>query len=214
MLCQTAIVYDRKVGDKVLSFGHEGVLYRRSFVMYDKQTDSLWVHTTGEAINGAMKGRTLTFLPSVVTTWQRWKARHPKTLVLTGKRGPAAMGRFDIARRPERYGLSVGQGKDPKLYPIPLLASRRVISDTYEGRPIVLLWDAPSSTGRAYECGDNEFAWKDGRLVDGKGGVWDLLRAAPAGGSAAPLKALPATPWLVERWQGFYPSGRIYAGSK
>ena len=50
MLCQTSIVYSRKIGEKTYSFGHEGVLYRRSFIMYDKQTESLWIHTTGEAV--------------------------------------------------------------------------------------------------------------------------------------------------------------------
>ncbi len=60
-------MYGRELDGKTYTFGHEGVLYRQSFVMYDKQTDSLWVHTTGEAIKGALKGKVLTFLPSTVT---------------------------------------------------------------------------------------------------------------------------------------------------
>ena len=87
MLCQTAIVYSRKVDDQVLSFGHEGTLYERSFIMYDKQTDSLWVHTTGEAVVGEYQGKVLEFLPSTVTTWKRWRGDHPSTLVLNVKRG-------------------------------------------------------------------------------------------------------------------------------
>ena len=214
MLCQTAIVYDRKVGDKVLSFGHEGVLYRRSFVMYDKQTDSLWVHTTGEAINGAMKGKTLTFLPSVIMKWKRWKALHPDTTVLTGKRGSARMGHFGLTDEPEKYGLSVGQGKAPKLYPIALLAAQRAINDAHDGISIVVLWDAASGTARAYERGTLEFRWKDDRLVDAKGTPWDLLRGVPKKGKAKPLKEVPATTWLIQRWKGFYPGGAVYAAPK
>ena len=113
MLCQTAIVYSRIVGDETLSFGHEGVLYRQSFIMYDRETDSHWVHTTGECVKGEMKGKTLTFLPSTVTSWASWKALHPETTVLTGRRARGMMGRFDFGTQPERYGLSIGQGPSP-----------------------------------------------------------------------------------------------------
>ncbi len=66
-------MYGRKLGEKTLSFGHEGVLYRRSFVMYDRETESLWVHVTGEAIKGELKGNRLDFSPSEVVSWRTWK---------------------------------------------------------------------------------------------------------------------------------------------
>jgi hypothetical protein len=39
--------------------------------------------------------------------------------------------------------------------------------------------------------------------------MWDLLRGRPEAGEGPALEELPATPWLIERWQGFYPEGPI-----
>ena len=198
----------------MLSFGHEGILYRRSFMMYDKETDSLWVHATGEAVKGAYKGKVLTFLPSQVMPWGRWKKRHPGTSVLTGQRGHPRMALFELGQQPEKYGLSIGQGKMPKLYPISLLSEARVINDVHEERPIVLLWDADSKTAQAFERGKHTFVWKDGALLDEAGGKWDALRGllpgALPGEKPVRLKQVVATTWLMERWQGFYPHGETY----
>ena len=79
-------MYGRQLEGETLSFGHEGILYENSFVMYDRKTESLWVHVTGRAVWGPLKGKQLEFVPSTVTTWQQWKAAHPRTLVLPGFR--------------------------------------------------------------------------------------------------------------------------------
>jgi len=224
VLCQTAIVHSRKIGDTVYTFGHEGVLYRSSFVMYDKQTDSLWIHTTGEAVKGPSKGKVLTFLPSTVTTWKTWKTLHPQTTVLGGRPAKGFMGHFGMKEKPETYGLSLGQGPDPKLYPFSVLMKRRVVNDTFDGRDVVIVYDAESRTARAYARGEHTFAWKDGALRDEKGRTWDLLRGllagktpTEAGSKAAGSKAgmerlmpLPATTWLLVRWKGFHPHSAVF----
>jgi len=46
-LCNSAIAYDRRVAGRVLSFGTSGRLYDSNLVMYDRQTQSLWVQFTG-----------------------------------------------------------------------------------------------------------------------------------------------------------------------
>ena len=46
-------MYERTLDGQELRFGHEGVLYENSFIMYDKGTESLWVHVTGEAISAS-----------------------------------------------------------------------------------------------------------------------------------------------------------------
>lgn len=209
MLCQTAIVYSRTIDGKAYSFGHEGILYRQSFIMYDKQTGSLWVHTTGEAVKGPLKGKVLTFLPSVVTTWKRWHALHPETRVLTGRRGAEQMGRFGLQEEPGKYGLSVGQGKTPKLYPFESLMASRVVNDVHAGRPIVVLYDVQGRSASAYERGERTFAWKDGRLVDDTGAEWDPLRAMPVEGGKR-LEQVPATTWLISRWKGFHPRAPVH----
>ena len=75
-------MYARSVGGRVLDFGHRGWLYEESFVMYDYQTDSLWVQATGEAIHGQYRGSRLSRLPATQSTWQTWRDLHPETRAL------------------------------------------------------------------------------------------------------------------------------------
>jgi hypothetical protein len=200
-------VYSREVAGKTLRFGHEGVLFRSSFVMYDKQTDSLWIHTLGTAVKGPLKGKQLTFIPSTVTTWGKWKKLHEKTKVLTGRKAKGRMGAFSLAKSLARYGLSVGQGDEVKLYPYPLLQERRVVNDTFGKEKIVVVFDAESATAVAYKRGERTFAWKGGKMVDGKGKAWGMLTGASG---KTRLERVPATPWLAARWKGFYPKGEVY----
>jgi hypothetical protein len=41
-LCNTAIVFDRRVGGKTLDFGVSGNLRNSDLIMYDRQTESWW----------------------------------------------------------------------------------------------------------------------------------------------------------------------------
>jgi hypothetical protein len=75
-------VYARQVGDKVLTFGVSGMLFRDGLVMFDRETDTLWTHVDGRAIKGALKGRVLEIVPSVHATWKEWKTLYPESVVL------------------------------------------------------------------------------------------------------------------------------------
>jgi hypothetical protein len=55
-LCNTALAFDRRLGDRVLDFGTSGLLRHSDLVMWDRQTESLWQQVTGEAIVGTLAG--------------------------------------------------------------------------------------------------------------------------------------------------------------
>jgi uncharacterized protein YbaR (Trm112 family) len=104
-LCHTALVYDRRVKGKTLTLLVSGKLWRNSLVMQDVETGSLWSHVSGEALDGPLKGEQLTVLPAVQTTWERWGAAHPDTLVLH-KPGAVEGSRYaEYAEDPGRFGL-------------------------------------------------------------------------------------------------------------
>jgi hypothetical protein len=199
------------VGKQTLSFGHEGILFKNSFIMYDRQTKSLWVHTMGEAVKGKLKGKQLEFIPSVVTTFKAWKKRHPKTLVLTGRKASRFMGSYNLAKRLDHYGLSIGQGRKTKLYPFRVLREKRVINDEFDGKKVVIVFDEEGVTGRAFDRGKHRFTVKDGKVLDEKGKEWDPV--AMTRGKET-LKSIPATAWLKHRWKGFYPEGDVYEAPK
>jgi hypothetical protein len=80
-------VYARKIEGKVYTFGVSGNLYRSNVLMYDHQTESLWLQVKREAVTGPMTGNRLRTLRSTITTWAKWKKRHPDTRVLTTDTG-------------------------------------------------------------------------------------------------------------------------------
>ena len=126
-------MYSRQLADRVVEFGHEGVLYRNSFIMYDRKTKSLWVHTTGECVKGELKGRQLEFIPSTVTSWRAWKSTHPKSLVLEGKKATGFMGTFSLKEKDaKKFGVSVGQGETTKLYAAGEALDYEVVTDDGE----------------------------------------------------------------------------------
>ena len=49
-LCNATIVFDRRLGERVLDFGTTGRLRKSDLVMYDRQTESWWQQFTGQAI--------------------------------------------------------------------------------------------------------------------------------------------------------------------
>ncbi len=80
-LCNTAVVYDRRLDGKILDFGTTGKLRNSDLVMYDRQTESWWQQFLGKGIIGEMTGKTLKALPARLESWSKFKARAPKGLV-------------------------------------------------------------------------------------------------------------------------------------
>jgi hypothetical protein len=82
-LCGTAMVFNRYINNKLRSFGVSGLLYQSDVLMYDRQTNSLWSQLAMEAISGKSVGKKLTWLPSAHLTFKAWKAKYPKSQVLS-----------------------------------------------------------------------------------------------------------------------------------
>lgn len=80
--CNAGIAFDAVVQKKPLIFSLYGY-YQRSFVMFDRETESLWYQLDGAAIGDKWGNALLTMLPLAVTTWKQWKAQYPTSLVLS-----------------------------------------------------------------------------------------------------------------------------------
>jgi hypothetical protein len=86
-LCNSAVAYDRRVGKRLLDFGTSGRLYQSALVMYDRQTESLWSHFTGQAIAGALTGTKLELFPLATVSWADWREANPDGVVLSQETG-------------------------------------------------------------------------------------------------------------------------------
>jgi len=112
-LCGTALVFDRSIdaSPEPRRFGVSGLLYRSDMLMYDHETESLWSQISAEAVTGPSLGRRLELLRASTLRWADWRARHPKTRVLTRNTGHA-----------RRYGTSpYGDYAESRqlLFPVP-----------------------------------------------------------------------------------------------
>lgn len=81
-LCNSSLVFDRRVEGRVLDFGTTGKLRHSDLIMYDRQTESWWQQFTGTAIVGAMLDRRLDLVPARVESLARFQSRFPDGEVL------------------------------------------------------------------------------------------------------------------------------------
>ena len=86
-LCGSGMSFIRKVEDRGKTFGVSGLLYNSDVLLFDRQTNSLWSQIMGQAISGPEVGRKLEYIPTIFTTWTKWREMYPKTLVLTQNTG-------------------------------------------------------------------------------------------------------------------------------
>lgn len=95
-LCNTALVFERRIDGRVLDFGTTGNLRHSDLVMYDRQTESWWQQAIGEGIVGEYTGRRLTFLPAQIVSLSDFEATYPAGRVLSRETGY----RRDYGRNP------------------------------------------------------------------------------------------------------------------
>ena len=107
-LCNTSLVFDRRVEGRVLDFGTTGKLRNSDLVMYDRQTESWWQQFLGEAIVGELVGTRLKTVPARVESLANFRARAPGGTVLVPT-NPYA----------RRYGMNPYTGYDSRPRPYP-----------------------------------------------------------------------------------------------
>jgi hypothetical protein len=95
-LCNTAIVFDRRLDGVVLDFGTTGNLRNSDLVMYDRQTETWWQQFSGAGIIGTHTGRKLTQVAARLISWKEFRTTHPDADVLSRDTGYAR----DYGRNP------------------------------------------------------------------------------------------------------------------
>lgn len=97
-LCGTCMVFDRRDGEEVMTFGVSGLLYNSDMLMYDRESESLWSQLHMESVAGPKVGQKLHWLASEQMSWGAWKERYPDSKVLSTETGhPRSYGRAPYA---------------------------------------------------------------------------------------------------------------------
>ena len=166
-LCNTAIVFDRRVGDRVFDFGTSGNVRNSDLVMWDRQTESWWQQITGEAIIGEMTGAKLTFLPAPMVSWVDFKESFPDGQVLSRDTGYARdynrppYGDYDALSRTPFLYFGPLDGRLPAMqrivgvyeddvaiaYPFTLFQSVPVVNDRVGDQDVVIFYNPETLSG-------------------------------------------------------------------
>jgi hypothetical protein len=192
-LCNTSLVFDRRVDGRTLDFGTTGNLRKSDLVMYDRETESWWQQFGGAGIVGHYAGTRLDMIPSRIVAWEQFRREHVRGLVLsrdTGHTRPYGQnpyegydevqsgpifptGEDDGDRLPAKERVVfLERGGDAVAVPFSTLAERRVIRVQVGGHRLVVRWrpgvasaldQASISQGR--DVGSAE-VHENGRLVE------------------------------------------------
>ena len=161
-LCNTALVFDRRVEGRVLDFGTSGNLRKSDLVMWDRQTESWWQQITGEAIVGDLTGTRLTVIAAQILSFSDFRDAFPEGLVLSRETGIYPVSTYEVAPYAgyDREGgepFLFGGEVDPRLlplervltieiageaiaYPFSNLSRTPVINDVVGGRDVAVFY--------------------------------------------------------------------------
>jgi hypothetical protein len=159
-LCNTALVFDRRLDGRVLDFGTTGNLRNSDLVMYDRQTESWWQQFGGEAVVGELAGATLEQLPARIVAWEDFSHQHPDGEVLSQDTGferdygrnpyegyddvdssPLfSVGREDDRLPPKARVVFLERGDEAVVVPLTVLAERKRVEVELGGESVVVEW--------------------------------------------------------------------------
>ncbi len=167
-LCNSAVVFDRRVAGKVLRFGVSGNLRYSDLIMWDDLTETWWQQLTGEAIVGHYRGAVLRMISSQLVSFEVFQQRYPAGKVLRGPLG--GYGRnpyiaYDSSPKPflfkgpaddrlfatERV-LAAVVGDQALAYAFSALKESPVVNDKVSEREIVIFWQPGAAS--ALDAGD------------------------------------------------------------
>ena len=160
-LCNTAIAYERQVGERTLDFAVSGLLRNSDLVMYDRSTETLWQQSTGRAIVGNLVGARLTGVPATIVSFGQFRAAYPDGLIMSPETGwfreygQNPYLEYDRPEpRPFLYRGELDERLPPKLrvvsvetpggaafaYPWDFVSEQRVVYDTHDETRVVIFW--------------------------------------------------------------------------
>jgi hypothetical protein len=159
-LCNSSLVFDRRVRGRTLTFGTSGNLRNSDLVMWDRQTESWWQQLTAEAVVGELTGTRLKVLPSQTVSWADFKRLYPEGDVLSRDTGVVrdyGSTPYDSYDRPDvppflfegeaddrlpakERVLAIFAEEDAVVVPFSRLAREPVVETEAGGRPVVALY--------------------------------------------------------------------------
>ena len=204
-------MYDRKQDGKELTLVVSGMLWNRSLVMKDEQTESLWSHLLGKCMRGEMEGQQLTSIPSLLTDWETWSRLHPDSTVMMMRRTAEGFTR-DMYSGLQRFVAGMATEDKSKAWSFEHLAEHPLINDEFDQRAIVVAFQRRSATPFVYERVVNDqqltFVELEGKTIDVETrSSWDMEFGLATEGKLKGTKLKPRVviSSFANAWKKFHP---------
>ncbi len=209
-------MYAREVDGETLTFAVSGLLWERSLVMIDEESDSLWSHLLGRCMRGEFEGHQLKRLPGEMTNWKKWLELHPKTTAAIMKRSSRTY-RRDFYKAPDRYLIGCERGKLVRAWPFPDLVKHPVVNDRLGKETLLIVFDAENFTAAIYDrtVDGRELTFEQNgkTLIDRETARrWDPLTGKSLGEDhpTVQLKRLPGVVSYTKAWRRFFPKSTYW----
>jgi len=238
--CSSGAAFDPVIDGRRHTFRLEG-LYNGTIMPLDFETGSRWTGFTGEAIDGAMKGKVMQRLSLFQCTWQEWRELHADTLVPDGEGesrtghgeghfpgGPIVAPRFratlpHIDARLAHYELVLGvvAGGAARAYPLAALEARgRALNDRLGEADIVVFsrpgtWMA-GAYSRSLDGRSLAFRTEGDAVLDAEtGSRWEISGRAAAGPLAGrQLEYVHSGVEEFHIWAAFHPHTGVFGETR
>jgi hypothetical protein len=181
------LAWKRSVDGRTLRFGVSGLVYNSGFLLYDRETETLWSQFDGRALAGKLAGKRLEAVPLRQEDFASWLAREPKTKILIppepnhfdynesayAKYAEADSVGFPLEARDRRFHakeLVVGvvvEGKSRAYLASLVTANDGRVEDEIDGKKIVVRYDPASGV----------FEWETPKGVDATEAYWFAWKA-------------------------------------
>ena len=184
--------------------------------MIDQETGSLWSHLLGRAMAGPLQGHTLRPIPSVLTTWDEWKKRHPQTTVLAMSLTARQYNTRNYEQRGHSFVLGYAEGERAVAWRFSTLAERPIYEDRFGDIPVVVLYESATKTARLFDGrvdGEEiQLQLRDNQLMDREtGSTWNGTTGRATTGPLAGKQLTPLSGIVLfeQAWQAFHPKSEI-----
>lgn len=236
-LTGSVVAFSGSAGGRPLTFGTTGKLVNSNLLMYDRVTDSEWPQLLGTAIRGQLRGERLRELPLVWTSWGRWRAAHPETMVLSTETGHlrpygtdpygsyAPLGGYYASGGPIFPVLAESDELDPKEVVVGIKAEQGYLAvrksriqrlgtmSLSVGRtPVIAVWDEELATARVLvrRVQGRTLRFEQGARRDRSGSTWTADgRAVDGPWEGEQLETANFLDAMWFAWHAFYPDSEL-----
>jgi Protein of unknown function (DUF3179) len=220
-VCRTGRVFEPVVAGHLEAFRLVGMDHFNA-MFEDGTTHSWWRQATGEAVAGPLTGTRLAEVASSQLQLKTWFQLHPEATVLQLDEASRTLvdleGRFERGEsegaltRTDRsswqdksWVVGVERGAASKAYDWNELKAARIINDTFDQRPVVVVLASDQQTFAAFERPTGDTFVLNGEVLEGAGARYDLS-GRDRDDPSRRLPRLAASQEFWHSWRTFHPA--------